>query len=201
MAGQDDDVKLISGSISLDATLREIAREDGESSGHPPVELWNPERAGDIGMEIRADGSWWHEGRPIRREKLVRLFARILREDEDGRTWLVTPYEKVLVHVADAHFHAVRVDAHGGPGEDQVLIFRTNVGDEVVAGPERPLTFRTTEEGEPQPYLRVRGRLDAKLTRPVFYELADRAVPNPEDGGRTLGVWSKGCFFTIGPGA
>ena len=201
MTGQDNDLKVIGGSHSLDATLREIAREDGENAGLPPVELWNPQHCGDIGMEIRADGTWWHEGRIIGREKLVRLFSRILRKDDDGNTYLVTPYEKVIVHVEDAHFHAVRVDAHGGPGEDQALVFTTNVGDHVVAGPDCPLSVEEAADGEPQPYLRVRGRLDAKLTRPVFYELAERAVPNPEDDGRTLGVWSKGQFFVIGPAA
>ena len=201
MAGQDDDVKLISSSPSLDATLKEIARQDGESRGLPPVELWNPENCGDIGMEIRADGSWWHDGGIIGRPRLVKLFSRILRKDADGQTYLVTPYEKVVVHVADAHFLAVRVDVEGEPGPQQVLKFTTNLDDVTLAGPDTPLWVNEEPDGEPQPYVRVRGRLDAKLTRAVFYELAGIAVPNPDDGGETFGVWSAGQFFVIGPAA
>ncbi|MCA8898985.1 MAG: DUF1285 domain-containing protein, partial [Hyphomonas sp.] len=89
-------------------------------------------------MEIRADGSWWHEGGRINRERLVKLFSRILRKDEDGKTYLVTPYEKVIVHVEDAPFLAVRVDRAGEPGPGQTLAFLTNLGDLTLAGPEAP---------------------------------------------------------------
>ena len=149
-------------------------------------------------MEIRADGSWWHEGGRIHRDRMVRLFSRILRKDEDGKTYLVTPHEKVIVHVADAPFIAVRVDRQGAPGPDQNLIFTTNVGDVTVAGPETPLHIETDPEtGQPAPYVRVRGRLDAKLSRPVFYELAEMAEPAGADDA-VLGVWSQGKFFPLG---
>ena len=186
---------------SLEQVLREIVPDPKDASKLPPVHLWNPDNCGDIGMEIRADGSWWHEGTRIGREKLVRLFSTILRKDEDGSTWLVTPYEKVVVHVEDAPFLAIRVDVVR-PGEaDQALVFTTNVGDGTVAGPEHPLRVETDAETlEPSPYVHVRGRLEAKLTRPAFYELAGHAVANP-DGSGTMGVWSRGEFFVIGPGA
>ena len=155
--------------ISLEETLKAIL-PDGKVDGKlPPVHLWNPERSADINMEIRADGSWWHEGDPINRERLVKLFSRILRKDEDGSVWLVTPYEKVIVHVADAPFLAVRVETD-------------------------------PETGEPSPYVLVRGQLEAKLARPVFYELANMAEPAP-DGSDMLGVWSQGVFFPLGPAA
>jgi len=185
---------------SLEQVLAEIVPDPNDASKLPPVHLWNPDNCGDIGMEIRADGSWWHEGTRIGREKLVRLFSTILRKDEDGSTWLVTPYEKVVVHVEDAPFLAIRVDVVR-PGEsDQALVFTTNVNDGTVAGAEHPLRVETDPETlEPSPYVHVRGRLEAKLTRPVFYELAAHAVPNP-DGSDTMGVWSRGAFFLIGPG-
>lgn len=182
---------------SLEDVLASIQGQPGKL---PPVHLWNPEHCGDIDMEIRADGTWWHEGRPIRREQLVRLFSTILRKDEDGEHYLVTPHEKVVVHVADAPFIAVRVDRAGEPGPEQKLVFLTNVGDKVVAGPEAPLRVETDPATlEPAPYVRVRAGLEAKLARPVFYELAAMAVPNGEDGGATLGVWSDDAFFPIGP--
>ena len=187
--------------ISLEETLKAIL-PDGKVDGKlPPVHLWNPERSADINMEIRADGSWWHEGDPINRERLVKLFSRILRKDEDGSVWLVTPYEKVIVHVADAPFLAVRVERAGEAGPQQTLAFVTNLGDVTLAGPDAPLRVETDPEtGEPSPYVLVRGQLEANLARPVFYELANMAEPAP-DGSDMLGVWSQGVFFPLGPAA
>ena len=188
------------GIVSLEDTLRAIAGDGKSERGLPPVHLWNPTHCGDIGMEIRADGTWWHEGRIIGREKLVRLFSTILRKDDDGETYLVTPYEKVIVHVEDAPFLAIRVDRAGAPGPDQTLAFTTNLGDITLAGPDAPLRVETNAETlEPAPYINVRAALEAKLTRPCFYELANMTVPNPADDGKTLGVWSRGKFFKIGP--
>lgn len=189
------------GVLSLETTLKAILPEGKFAGPPPPVERWNPEASADIGMEIRADGSWWHDGAPIRRERLVRLFSRILRKDADGTVWLVTPHEKVIVHVEDAPFHAVRVDREGAPGEGQALRFTTNLGDVTVAGPDAPLRVETdAETGEPAPYILVRGRLEAKLTRPVFYELVEMAVAAPGNPD-VLGVWSGGLFFPLGPAA
>ena len=187
--------------ISLEETLKAIL-PDGKVDGKlPPVHLWNPERSADINMEIRADGSWWHEGDPINRARLVKLFSRILRKDEDGSVWLVTPYEKVIVHVADAPFLAVRVERAGEAGPQQTLAFVTNLGDVTLAGPDAPLRVETDPEtGEPSPYVLVRGQLEAKLARSVFYELANMAEPAP-DGSDMLGVWSQGVFFPLGPAA
>jgi uncharacterized protein len=159
----------------------------------PPVELWNPPDCGDIGMEIRADGSWWHAGTRIGRQPLIDLFATVLRKDEDGRTWLVTPGEKVIVHVADAHFRGIRVDLHR-PGPDQVITLLTNTGDAVALGPANPLRVSINPQTrEPRPYVRVRGRLEALLTRAAFYELVEWGAER--DG--VFGVSSQGLFFPV----
>jgi hypothetical protein len=157
--------------------------------GLPPVHLWNPPNVGEIDIVIRKDGSWVHEGGVIGREALVRLFSTILRKDPDG-TFLVTPHEKLRVTVEDAPFVAVRVDREG-----QALRFSTNVGDEVVAGPEHPIRVTTDAAGRPRPYVLVRGGLEALITRPVFYELVELA----EARGAELGVASDGAWFPIGP--
>ncbi len=184
--------------ISLEQVLKAIVPE-GLDGKLPPVHLWNPSNCTDIEMEIRRDGSWWHEGTKIKREALVKLFSRILRKDPDGQIYLVTPYEKVIVHVEDAPFIAVRVDRVGEPGPDQTLVFKTNLGDVTIAGAEAPLRVETNPETlEPAPYVRVRGGLEAKLSRPVFYELANMAVAHEGSAGQ-LGVWSKQQFFELGP--
>ena len=187
--------------LSLEETLKAIL-PDGKLSGKlPPVDSWNPQNCGDIDMAIRADGSWWHEGGRMNRERMVKMFSRILRKDEDGKTYLITPYEKVVVDVEDAPFIAVRVDRAGEAGPQQALAFLTNVGDVAVAGPDNPIRVETdAETGEPAPYVLVRGRLEAKIARAAFYELVDMAEADPKDE-TVLGVWSQGVFFSIGAAA
>lgn len=184
--------------FGLEDTLKAILPEGKFAGPLPPVHLWNPANCGDIGMEIRADGSWWHEGTRITRERLVKLFSRILRKDEDGVTYLVTPYEKVIVHVEDAPFLAVRVDRSGTPGPGQSLTFLTNLDYHTTAGPDAPIRVETDAvTGEPAPYVLVRGRLEAKITRAAFYDMVELTVPAP-DGTPRLGVWSQGVFFPLG---
>src|SRR6218665_3028615 len=123
-----------SDAAGLAALITRAAAETG-GRGLPPVERWNPPFCGDIDMEIRADGTWFYMGTPIGRAPLVRLFSTVLRKDEDGKTYLVTPVERVGIRVVDAPFLAVEMNA-SGEGDAQVLTFRTNVGDVVEAGAE-----------------------------------------------------------------
>jgi hypothetical protein len=176
-------------------TLADIARLAAEQR-LPPVDKWNPTHCGDSGMRIAADGTWYHEGRPIGREAMVRLFSTILRCEPDGRFVLVTPAEKLDIEVEDAPFTAVEMKSEG-TGRDRSLAFRLNVGELVVAGPEHPLRFETRADG-PHPYLQVRPGLDARIVRSVYYELveialAEEAIPP--------GVWSGGSFFPLEQGA
>jgi hypothetical protein len=168
-----------------------------KAKGLPPVHLWNPAHCGEIDIRIRKDGLWFHEGSPIGREALVRLFSTVLRKDPDG-FHLVTPVEKMKITVDDAPFIAVRVDRDG-----DTLRFLTNVGDEVEAGPEHKLRVETDPEtGEPAPYLHVRRGLEARLRRPVFYELVEMAEERYTPQGHQLAVQSGGVWFPLGfPGA
>ena len=166
------------------------AAQGAEPRGPPPVHLWNPTHCGEIDIVIRRDGQWIHEGTPIGREALVRLFASVLRLDPDG-FHLVTPVEKLRITVEDAPFLAVRADRTADGWR-----FLTNVGDEVTAGPEHALRVETDPlTGAPAPYLHVRRGLQARLTRPVFYELVEAA--ESRDG--ELGVVSGGGWFPLGP--
>ncbi len=171
--------------------LAALLRQSTEK-GHPPVESWNPPYCGDIGLEIKGDGTWCYRGSPINRPALVNLFASVLRKDTDGKTYLVTPEEKVDVAVADAPFLAVEMEVAGTPPH-QDLIFRTNVDDIVRCGPSHPLRFAVDERtGAIKPYLRVRGRLEALVTRAVTHELLDLAVAT-----EPVGVRSGGILFLI----
>ncbi len=162
--------------------------------GLPPVHLWNPAHCGEIDIVIRRDGLWFHEGSPIGREALVRLFSTVLRKDPDG-FHLVTPVEKMRITVEDAPFIAVRVDR---VGED--LVFQTNVGDAVTAGPDNAIRVQQDPAtGEPRPYIHVRRGLEARIARPVFYELVELAEEQQTPEGPTLGVRSSGVFVPVGP--
>jgi hypothetical protein len=159
------------------------------------VESWDPPYCGDIGLKITADGRWHYQGSPIHRERLVKLFARVMRRDEDGRHYLVTPAEKVDVLVEDAPFVAVEMERRGA-GVDQTLLFRTNLDDVVACGPERPLRFAVDRDGGCKPYVRVRGRLEALLSRALTHDLLELAIEAQTDNG-AIGVWSGGEFFEI----
>jgi hypothetical protein len=182
-------------------SLIEAAESAAGEVGYPPVERWEPDYCGEMDMVIRRDGSWWHEGTRIGREKLIRLFSRILRKDEDGQTYLVTPVEKIQITVEAAPFLAVRVDA-AGEGREQRIAFLTNMDDAVVAGADHPLRIELGPDGEPDPYIHIRGRLEALITRAAFYDLAELAVEGVDQGGKPcMGVWSRGVFFPLGPKA
>jgi hypothetical protein len=169
--------------------------KSAEGQSPAPVESWNPPYCGDIGLSILRDGQWHYQGSAIPRAALVKLFARVLRRDEDGRFFLVTPAEKVDVAVADAPFIAVEMQVSDA-GRSQTLLFRTNVDDVVRCGPEHPLRF---VEGEPdhglKPYVRVRGRLEALVSRALVYDLVELVSEGPDGAGS--GIWSDGAFFPL----
>lgn len=166
------------------------AAADGARRGPAPVHLWNPPDCGAIDIRIARDGTWFHEGSPIGRPGLVRLFASILRLDPEGYV-LVTPVEKVSIVVEDAPFVAVDVEA-----TPKGLLFRTNLDDEVLAGPDAPIRVERDEAtGEPRPYVTVRRNLEALIDRKTFYRLVDLA--EEEDGA--LVVRSGGAAFPLGP--
>lgn len=174
-------------------SLAEIAKL-AEADRLPPVESWNPQHCGDSEMRIARDGTWYHQGSPISRPAMVRLFSTILRREPDGRFVLVTPVEKLDIAVEDAPFVAIEVKAEG-QGAAMRLAFRLNTGDVVLAGAEHPLRVEQREDG-PHPYLAVRNGLDALVARSVYYELAQLALA---EEGAAPGLWSQGTFFPLEP--
>lgn len=176
-------------------SLTDIARLV-EADKLPPVERWNPTHCGDSEMRIARDGTWFHQGSPIGRIAMVRLFSRILRREPDGGYVLVTPVEKLDIVVEDAPFIAVEMKVEG-EGAAMRLAFRLNTGDLVTAGPNHALRFATGEDG-PRPYLHVRAGLEALIARPVYYEIAELALAGDSE---PAGVWSDGAFFAIEPAA
>jgi hypothetical protein len=152
----------------------------------PPVDQWNPEHCGDSGMRIARDGTWYHDGEPILRPAMVRLFSTVLRREPDGSHVLVTPVEKLAIEIESTPFRAVEMLAEGR-GREGRIAFRLDNGDAVILGPEHPLSI------SPTPRILVRHGLEAELSRPVYYELAELALANDPPG-----VWSDSVFFQLG---
>ena len=159
----------------------------------PPVDKWNPERCGHSGMRIARDGTWFHEGSPISRPAMVRLFSTVLRRELDGSHVLVTPVERLEIEVEGTAFRATEMQCEGH-GMDRRIAFKLDSGDAVIAGAANPITIVETVEG-PSPRVAVRHGLEAELSRNIYYELAEIAL---EEGGNPPGVWSCGTFFPLG---
>lgn len=180
------------------AIARLLRDADGnDPKGLPPVHKWNPPYCGEIDMEIRRNGQWFYLGTPINRPALARLFSTVLRHDDDGHYYLVTPAEKVRIRVEDAPFVAVTVERHQEEGIDY-LRFTTQTGDVVVAGGEHPIRVDYHAEGEPRPYVHVRDRLEALVSRNAYYQLVEWGVPVTSGDGERLLVTSAGVDFEIG---
>lgn len=151
----------------------------------------------DLDMRIAANGDWFYRGSKINREALVRLFASVLRIEDDGRYFLQTPAERGEVVVEKTPFIAILMTVQG-TGRDQQLTFETNVGDQVTAGDAHPLTFTLDPEtGEPFPTLMVRDGLTARLNRAVFYQLVNLAQDGEQSGKEEMVVWSGGSAFSL----
>lgn len=153
---------------------------------------------GDFEMRIARDGTWYYRGTPIGRKPLVKLFSTVIRRDDKGDYWLVTPVERGRIQVDDAPFTAVEFEVTGKDRE-QVLRFRSNVDDWIEAGPGHPI--RVVEHpvtDEPSPYILVRDNLEALILRAVFYQMVEQAVEHRQGETDYLGLWSKGAFFPLG---
>ena len=158
----------------------------------PPVDKWNPTHCGHSGMRIASDGTWFHEGSPIGRKEMVRLFSTVLRREPDGSHVLVTPVEKLDIDVDDAPFIAVELKTEG-EGEARQLVFRLNTADLVTAGADNPLIIRMDGD-TPRPYLGVRGGMEALVARSVYYELINLALDEADD---VPSIWSGGIRFRL----
>lgn len=176
---------------NLPESVLDAAREPA------PVHLWNPDLSGELDMHVARDGTWYHEGGPITRLALAQLFSGILRLEEDGRYYLVTPVEKWAIRVDDAPFVAVRMEVEG-QGVEQQLRFFTSLEHEVTAGTDHPVSVKVDPgTGEPSPYVLLRDNLQALIHRNVFYQMVELAQEHEAAGQVRQGVWSGGMFFPI----
>lgn len=177
------------------SVLAEIVKHISDKS-YPPVDLWDPEFCGNINMRITKAGAWLYMDTPITRHEMVRLFSTVLRKDGD-EYFLVTPVEKLAITVDDVPFQVVRMQRFG-EGKQQTLSFETITDDKIIADAEHPIRISNDDKtGEPSPFLLIRGGMEGRISRAIFYELVDLAEPMDGDDN-IIGVWSGGVFFPLG---
>jgi hypothetical protein len=172
--------------------FEEISKLDETS--FPPVHLWNPPLCKNVDIRIDREGRWFFMNSPIGRQRMVNLFSRVLRYDDDGFYYLVTPVEKIKLEVEDKPFLIVDYNL-SGDGNKQMITFITNTNEEFLLSSNHPMRLVIDEKTEePSPYVLVRSNLEGLISRNIFYKLVDIAMKNKSD----LGIWSDGIFFRIG---
>jgi hypothetical protein len=175
-------------------SLAQLAAAIEARGGPPPVDRWDPPHCGHSAMRIARDGTWFHQGRPIDRPAMVRLFATVLRREPDGSHALVTPVEKLTIDVETTAFRATQMTM-AGSGKQRRIGLTLDSGDAVIVSSEHPLTIVETPDG-PSPRVAVRFGLEAELSRPLYYEMAEIALA---EGHNPPGIWSDGQFFALMP--
>lgn len=157
---------------------------------------------GDIDMRIATDGTWYYQGSPIARQKLVNLFSTVVRRDEDGQYWLITPAEMARITVEDAPFLAVELASTNDNGV-RMLKLRTNVDKWFIIDADHPIRVDVDAvSGEPRPYIKLAADgTEARITRNVFYELVEMSEQTDINGRQMLTIGSVGETFILGPAA
>ena len=176
----------------VDTFDRLLAEE--QKRKRPPIDQWFPEAIGEDEMRIDANGDWFHNGEPIKRIPMVKLFASILRREDDDRYFLISPDNKIRVTVEDVPFLIVDFYVKQEAGR-QMLLMITDVDDAVLVGAGHELEMRPFRKQQ-VPYLRVRDNLFARLNRSAYYRLTDLIEQGDDEAGR-FGVWSSGCFYCM----
>jgi hypothetical protein len=175
-------------------SLADLAAAIEARGGAAPVDRWHPQHCGNSDMRIARDGTWYYRDTPIERPAMVRLFATVLRREADGGHVLVTPVEKLAIEVESTAFRATQMTM-SGQGEQRRIGVTLDSGDALIIGPGHPFSVVETACG-PSPRVAVRFGLEAELSRPLYYELADIALAEDHD---PPGIWSDGAFFPLTP--
>ena len=161
-----------------------------------PVHLWNPPFCGNLAIHIDSNGRWYYQKSEIKRERLIKLFANILKKEKD-KYYLVTPVEKVGITVEDVPFIATDIDIIN-KGKIALFKFTTNIGDSTYLEEYNQfnILFKKSNN-EPQPYVSVRSNLFAKIDRKSFYRLIDFCTETTYRDENWLGFHSNNIFFPL----
>lgn len=152
----------------------------------------------DSDFRISRDGTWFHQGSPIGRQAMVRLFSTILNREADGSYWLKTPVEKCRIDVEDVPFTIIAMRVRDLEDTGRTLCLKTNVNEWVSVDTQHALTLRKdSETGDLVPYVHVRDGLDAKFNRNTYYELVEWMLAEGKIEQGLRGIQSAGTFFPL----
>jgi len=181
----------------LDQLLSDIEAADSKSLAR---KHWRPKHIGTIDIRIASDGTWYHQGRAFQRPALTKLFATVLRK-ENNDYFLMTPVEKLSIQVDDVPFVATMVEQIDD-SENKALVFTTNLGDRIVADEQHPIRVEIdSNTNQPRPYIHVRDGLEALIGRNAFFELVNMANTQEFDGHLNFTISSMGTEFILGRAA
>lgn len=189
MTLNNDNTPIAPPSDTWQALQQQLAEQPNTPRAIPPLERWQPNLCGNMDLQVKANGEWWHEGAKVTRQSLVSLFAKVLwaEVDDQGEVsyYLKTPVEKLGIGVEDAPLLVTQVDQVQADGKTW-LQFVTSQGDVVRADTEHPIQLGlpfyqskpyavTSARQAEQPYLLVRkngnSTLYGLIHRNVFYHL------------------------------
>ena len=169
--------------------LEQIADQIGQRK-QPPVDRWKPENVGTIDIKIDAQGFWFHEGGPINRIELVKLFASILWY-EAGQHFLVTPVEKLAIEVEDVPYVIQQAEFIDG-----AWLVTTNTLEQVVLGDQHVVELRLYQ-GLWVPYVNIRYDLWARISRSIYYQWVSEAINQQQNENETLSLYSGDYEFEV----
>lgn len=176
---------------TVSSIFSELSKLDEDT--FPPVHEWDPPLCKNVEMQIDRSGRWFFMNSPIGRERMVNLFSRVLRLDSDGFYYLVTPIEKIRIHVEDKPFVIIDFEILN-LGPNQIINFKTNTQETFSLNSKHPLRVEVDKDTlEPSPYVLVRKNLEALISRNVYYKLIDLG----EEKGGNFGVTSQDLFFKL----
>ncbi|WP_206482963.1 DUF1285 domain-containing protein [Thalassotalea sp. G2M2-11] len=177
--------------MSIEQISQQISQLSDDEQSLPPVELWDPPYCGEIDICIKANGDWYYNGSIFKRQALVKLFASVLKKEQDDY-FLVTPVEKVKITVEDAPLLITQWQWLDSDKRQMQLI--TNLGDRFVLNQDHPM--KLSDEGTL--YVNVRRNLYAKVHRNVYYQWADLATETEHNDKQVLAFTSAGQQFVLG---
>ena len=184
-------MSLTNETLSFESKIKKI-----KISGPAPVNKWNPNFCGEVDIEIKRNGDWYHNGKKITRRSLIKVFSNILKKEKD-KFFLVTPYEKVGIKVEDVPFFIEEIEIKG-KGKKQKIYVKTNVGEKIEINNKNYLRVSiNSKTNEPSPYVLIRDNLEGLIDRKNFYRLVEKIQKEFFNKEEWYGIWSSDIFFPI----
>ncbi len=173
--------------MSLNSLIDQLKQQ----KSRPDLSQWHPSYCGEIDIVIKADGQWFYQGTPFKRQRLVKLLSSVLLKEQNDY-FLITPVEKIKITVEDAPF--VLTQWQWSSGAETEMVVSTNVDDTFILNSEHPVRLTADDKL----YVTVRDNLEARVHRNVYYQWIELAQSNVNGQYIELLLQSGDATFCIG---